>query len=113
MMRRVLRALIALALLSCSTGCYQATFVAPKTAAGIEHDEWNDFFLFGLIGDPKYDTRQACSGAIAKVRTAGNVGTGLLSLFTIGIYTPRKVYVTCADAAATQQLARQTEGAVP
>lgn len=87
-----------------ASGCYKATFVQPRTAAGVEHDEWTDFFLFGLVGEETKDIDGYCSGEVARVRTGGNFGTGLVSVVTIGIYTPRKVYVTCADAAATQAL---------
>jgi hypothetical protein len=36
---------------------------------------------------------------VAQVQTGANFATGLVSFLTIGIYTPRKVYVTCAAAA--------------
>lgn len=90
--------------------CYKATFVQPRTAAGIEHDEWNDFFLFGLAGEEDRDLSSYCGGAIARVRTAGNFATGLVSFVTLGIYTPRKLYVTCVDEEATKQLASLVEG---
>jgi hypothetical protein len=97
------------ALIACGaialSGCYKATFIQPKTAAGVEHDEWTDFFVFGLVGEERRDIAGYCAGEVARVRTGGNFGTGLVSAVTIGIYTPRKVYVTCADDAATKELA--------
>ncbi|MFL5412925.1 MAG: Bor/Iss family lipoprotein, partial [Myxococcales bacterium] len=35
-------------------------------------------------------------GRVAEVQTGGNLGTGVIYALTLGIYTPRKVYVTCA-----------------
>jgi len=37
------------------------------------------------------------------VRTRANVGTGVVSILTIGIYTPRKIYVTCAGTKETAE----------
>jgi hypothetical protein len=51
---------------------------------------------------------------VARVRTGGNFATGLVSFVTIGIYTPRKVYVTCVDEEATAALrSTATPGSQP
>jgi hypothetical protein len=35
-----------------STGCYKATFIRDSSAVrGVEHDEWTNFFLFGLVNE--------------------------------------------------------------
>ncbi len=94
------RLLIPLALAATlgSTGCYKATFFPdPSAVRGETHEEWSDFYVFGLVGTEHFDVSQFCKdGQAAMVRTGGNFGTGLVSVITIGIYTPRKVYVTCA-----------------
>lgn len=78
------------------TGCYRITFVDRSVTPGVEHDEWTDFFLFGLVGHERVEVSRFCpSGEVAMVRTGGNFGTGLVGVVTLGIYTPRKVYVTC------------------
>lgn len=89
---------------SLSTGCFKATFIDPNATAGVEHEEWTDFYLFGLVGTEEYDVRQFCQGPVAMVRTGANFGTGVISVLTLFIYMPRKVYVTCAagPAAAPQ-----------
>lgn len=91
---------LALVALLGSTGCYHATFFPdPSLARGQTHEEWSDFFVFGLVGDEHFDTRSFCpSQEVAMVRTGGNFATGLVSALTIGIYTPRKLYVSCAAA---------------
>jgi hypothetical protein len=90
-------ALASVALLLMS-GCYKATFYKNASVVkGEEHEEWTDFFVFGMVGTERIDVNRFCpTGEAAVVRTGGNVGTGLVGALTIGIYTPRKVYVTCA-----------------
>ena len=90
----VLATLLAIA----ATGCYKATFIAnPRLVRGADHDQWNSFFLWGLVGEETLDVRQFCSGGqVAQVRTGANFLTGLVSFVTIGIYAPRMAYVWCA-----------------
>jgi hypothetical protein len=47
---------------------------------------------------------------VAQVQTGANFGTGLVSILTIGIYTPRKVYVTCAANGRAMQLDLDEQG---
>jgi len=89
---------IVLACLLATAGCYKATFLRDtKAVRGVERDRWADFFLFGLVGEETIDVAQFCpKGRVAEVQIGGNFGTGLVYALTLGIYTPRKVYVTCA-----------------
>jgi hypothetical protein len=90
--RLLLGALLALA------GCYKATFHESATAVrGRQHEQWSDFFILGLVGSQTFEVAHFCGAeAVAEIRTGGNFLTGLVSVITIGIYTPRKAYVTCA-----------------
>lgn len=96
--RRLGIALATGALLLSASGCYKATFYKnPGVVKGEEHERWTDFFVFGTVGSEQVNVKEFCpTGDVAQVRTGGNVGTGLIGALTIGIYTPRKVYVTCA-----------------
>lgn len=80
------------------SGCYKATFIRdPEAIRGVEHDEWVSYFIFGIVGEETRDVHQYCpDGRVAQVQTGANFGTGIVSLLTIGIYAPRKIYVTCA-----------------
>jgi Bor protein len=91
-------ALLAAVLAIAAAGCYKATFISnPSVVRGADHDQWNSFFLWGLVGEETLDVRQFCSGGqVAQVRTGANVLTGLVSLVTLGIYAPRMAYVWCA-----------------
>lgn len=108
--RRYGIALVTGALLLATSGCYKATFYKDASAVkGEEHEEWTDFFVFGMVGSEQIDVKKFCAnGDAAVIRTGGNVGTGLVGALTIGIYTPRKVYVTCA-ANGPARTARQLE----
>ncbi len=87
--------LMALTALS-AAGC-AATFVDPRVPAGEEKGEWLDFYLVGIIGREQVDVRDMCaSGRAREVRLGENVLTLGVSVLTLGIYTPRKVTVTCA-----------------
>jgi hypothetical protein len=90
-----------LAALLAAAGCYKATFYQNPTAVrGARHEQWSAFFILGLVGTERFDVRQFCGqNEVAEVRTGGNFATGFVSVITIGIYTPRKVYVTCAALA--------------
>lgn len=96
--RRLGIALATGAVLLCASGCYKATFYKNATVTkGEEREQWSDFFVFGTVGTERIDVKQFCpTGDVAVVRTGGNFATGLVGVVTIGIYTPRKVYVTCA-----------------
>jgi Bor protein len=80
------------------TSCYKATFIRDAQAvSGEEHDKWTTFFIYGLVGTEEVEVKDFCpSGDAAVIRTGGNFATGFVSAITLGIYTPRKVYVTCA-----------------
>jgi hypothetical protein len=88
-----------LTLLLFLASCYKATFYQnTNVVRGVQHEEWTSFFLYGLVGSETYNVQQFCGNTeVAEIRTGGNFATGLLSTITIGIYTPRKVYVTCAS----------------
>ena len=57
-----------------------------------------------MVGTEDIDvTRYCASQRLAMVRTGANVGTGVVSILTIGIYTPRKIYVTYAGTKETAE----------
>jgi hypothetical protein len=87
-----------MAWLAGSAGCYKATFHRdPQLVSGEQHEEWTNFYLFGLVGEEVIDVKRYCPiDKLAMVRTGANLGTGVVSFITLGIYTPHKIYVTCA-----------------
>lgn len=87
------------------TGCFRVSFVdhgakaqAKQGAKIEEHGYWRHKFAYGLInvGD-EIDARDVCAAPPERVQTAGDVLTTGVSLLTLGIYTPRKVYFECQE----------------
>jgi hypothetical protein len=99
-LRGIAASMLAASLLFGTTGCCKATFINPAVVPGETHEEWTDFFIVGLVGKEEFDVREFCPGEAAKVATGGNFLTGLVTVVTLGIYAPRKVYVTCAAGPA-------------
>ena len=104
-MKRMGRAVL-LAALFAGAGCYKATFIRdPNAVKGVEHDKWVDYWLWGLVNDQEVDVRQFCpDGRVAQVWTGGDFVSGLVNIVTLGIYSPRKVFVTCAGGGQAMQL---------
>lgn len=98
--RRWLYGLGLIGVLAETSGCYKATFYRdPQVVKGDEHEEWTNFYLFGLVGNESIDVARFCPpDRVAQVRTGANVGTGVIGVITLGIYTPHKIYVTCTAA---------------
>ena len=77
-------------------GCYKASFVRDVPPRGPVQEQWKSFWLLGVAGHHELDVRQFCpDGNIRLVRTGGDFWTGVVTLFTLGIYAPRIVYVQC------------------
>lgn len=96
---RVVRLVGLLAALG-ATGCYRATFIEPRATVNERKDEWTSFYVFGLVGTAEIDARKMCPGSeVVGVATGSNAGTATLTVLTLGIYAPRKVYVACGTPA--------------
>lgn len=79
------------------TGCYGATFAAPRSPERETHEVWLDEYFFGLAGSGDVDTRFLCPAAPESVGVRQNGLTLALTALTLGIYTPRIARVTCAN----------------
>jgi hypothetical protein len=77
-------------------GCGYTYHFETDLPRGEEHNEWASFFLFGLVGEYELDVRELCPQGVAEIATGNDFLTWLVSTFTLGIYTPRKVNVWCA-----------------
>lgn len=92
------------AALALQSGCYKATFQSGAASAvrGEEHYETTPFFVFGLVGEETVDVSRFCEGSeIAEVQAGMGFVQGLFGVLTLGIYTPRRVKVTCVAQGQT------------
>ena len=97
--RRWRRAL-AIAALSCApTGCFKATFEEPQSPYSERHEVWLDGYLFGLVGEGEVDTRFHCESGTTSVGVYESTATWVLTALSLGVYTPRRAWVTCVRAA--------------
>jgi hypothetical protein len=92
------RVILSLLLLCSMTGCgFTYRFRNTSTVAGIQHEELASYYLFGIVGDNTIDVREFCGQSeVHEVTTGTNFMTWLVTTFTIGIYNPRKVNITCS-----------------
>ena len=94
---RALSALLLIVSLSGMTGCgFTYHFKNGSTLPGEQHNEWASYFVFGLVGDNEINVKDFCPGEVHEITTGNNFVTWLLSAITLGIYTPRKVNITCS-----------------
>jgi hypothetical protein len=90
------RLLLLCGALGALTGCYNITYVArSRTPAAIAHEQKQDFFLWGIVGKQNVDVRALCPTGPAKIKGQQTGVEVLLAIITLGIYTPRSVFVTC------------------
>jgi len=84
------------------TGCFHQ-IVQTGQAAGptVIDKEWVPGWIFGLVANDEVDVRKDCPMGVAMVETEQSFLNGIVSLVTIGIYTPQHVRITCASRSAS------------
>ena len=104
--QKLLRATLAAGVALLCSGCFSYHYRNPELPAGPQHEEWLSYFLFGIVGHHDIDIREVCPGGeVNHIELGTNGATWLVSSLTLGIYTPRKIYVTCADIPAATEAA--------
>jgi hypothetical protein len=92
-----LRTLTAAAALLLTSGCYNVTYMSKtRMPAAVVHEEKMNFFIFGLVGEHDIQAAQICPTGVAKIRTTETGVNVLLTIITLGIYSPRTAQITCA-----------------
>lgn len=93
------KALFTITLVIMLAGCAQQTFSIKDNVSNSSYrqKQTQHFFISG-VGQEKYvDAAFACGGRdnVARVEVQQTFLNGLLSLVTLGIYTPREARVYC------------------
>lgn len=79
-------------------GCYRATIDTGEMPTAKTVDvPWAHGWVFGLVPPKTVDTKEACTNGVAKVETQLSFVNQLVSFFTLSIYTPMAIKVTCAE----------------
>jgi len=92
---RSLLSLLLLLLTCAGFGCYSVR-VERQTVAGETRQIKQNFFLLGRIGESEIDLSKECPSGVASFGDIFTWSDVLLSIVTIGIYTPRTVILKCA-----------------
>jgi hypothetical protein len=91
----ILLLLAVLLAFSSASGCYTVRYrtrVRPTTEPSTS---WNHIFLWGLAGSATVDVRATCPDGFAQIETKRTFGNIIVSLLTLGIYSPNYVSVWC------------------
>ena len=84
------------------TGCYHQIVQTGNPAGSTVVDKaFDPGWLWGLVPNDEVDVRRECPMGVAVVETETSFMNGLVSVLTIGIFTPQHVRVTCASRSAS------------
>ena len=76
--------------------CYSIKVDKPVT--GLDRVELKQsFFFLGLIGDKEINLTEECPRGVSGIAEKFTFGDLFLTIITLGIYTPKTVYVSCAN----------------
>jgi hypothetical protein len=90
------RAVVGLLCCALASGCYSVTYKNPALPPnGVVHDGKTKFYLLALVGNATVPLWQLCPGGVSRLETGLSFGDLVLSVITIGIYTPRSYEVEC------------------
>lgn len=80
-------------------GCYAHTVHTGSGAprGPVVYEEWEHFWIVGLIGHERIDVREICRSGDATIRVEQSFLNGLVSAVTSGIYSPLTTKVRCRD----------------
>lgn len=84
-------------LVATAPGCYRVQYYTEATPNGQERWRWNHFFVWGVAGHGETDIRAECPHGIARAAVKHSFPNMLLSVLTLGIYTPTTTELWCAE----------------
>ena len=101
-MKRILSIIAIVAVMGMTTGCYKVTFVRNVAPQGGRTSQWNHFFILGLFGNTDVNVKKFCpDGNVRMIRTGASLGTAFATIITVGLYTPRKMWVQCGSGGSS------------
>ena len=88
-------------LLLSSVGCFHA-IIETGAAAGTQmiSQPWASGWIYGLVPPTPISAASHCKTGVARVETQLSFVNQLVSILTLGIYTPMNIQVTCAASHA-------------
>lgn len=80
-------------------GCHAVRYDAGRAPSPRRYERTVHFFLWGLAGKPVVDLDAACPEGVARVESGAGFPHWLAQVATVGLWSPRRVVVTCAEVA--------------
>jgi hypothetical protein len=77
-------------------------------------EDWRNHFLYGVVRGIKTDDvelDEVCPQGAARMETKQNGWNGLVSVLTLGIYTPQKLNVYCAAKTPSMEMSERLPAA--
>jgi hypothetical protein len=94
--RRAARVALLVVVSLMASGCfYSVTAVRSTVPRGRTESAWRNTWVFGLLGRAELDARELCDGDVAALRVDSTLLTLGATALTLGVWTPRRVSVTC------------------
>jgi hypothetical protein len=94
--------------------CWHATVetgLAPSTV--VIDKSWASSWIYGLVPPKTIETASRCPDGVAKVETELTFLNQVVHILTLGIYTPMRIRVTCAQGSGTSAGATAATLTVP
>ena len=86
------------ALALAASACFHQTIHSGLTpATTVVEKQYVATWLWGIVPADTIDVRQPCPSGVATVETEQSFMNGFVSFFTLGIYSPQRVRITCAS----------------
>jgi hypothetical protein len=82
-----------------SIGCHTVRYDAARPASPRRYERTVHFYVWGLAGRPVVDLDAACPEGVARVESGAELHHWLAQVATLGLWSPRRVKVTCAEVA--------------
>ena len=87
------------------TACYHATIETGATpSATVVRKGFASGWIYGLVPPSTVSTASQCPNGVARVETKLSFVNQLVSLITLGIYTPMEIVVTCAASGGSASI---------
>jgi Bor protein len=93
------RSLALAAAAALSLGCHTVRYDAGRPPSPRRYQRTVHFFAWGLAGKPVIDLDAACPEGVAGVHSGATFPQWLGQVVTLGLWSPRRVTVTCAEVA--------------
>jgi hypothetical protein len=92
--------LLALSLTLIFSSCYNARVATQAQAGSVVSSATVNFYFWGLVQSPKRMTTPICdslnSPGLAEVTVKNNFGYSLITVVTLGIWSPTKIEWVCS-----------------